>query len=105
MVMSKRGAGGRAKGERLDTMATLQAANEELRAKLTDIQIELQQEKNKVRTAKSRVPLRLLQTFCSTESNVMRVLSTAGEPPGEGEKSGAEGGASPISGCCDGAED
>ncbi|TKS90297.1 Janus kinase and microtubule-interacting protein 3 [Collichthys lucidus] len=29
-------------------MATLQAANEELRAKLTDIQIELQQEKNKV---------------------------------------------------------
>uniref|UniRef100_A0A3Q0T0Y2 Janus kinase and microtubule interacting protein 3 n=1 Tax=Amphilophus citrinellus TaxID=61819 RepID=A0A3Q0T0Y2_AMPCI len=46
--MSKRGAGGRGKGERLDTMATLQAANEELRAKLTDIQIELQQEKNKV---------------------------------------------------------
>uniref|UniRef100_A0A3Q4NBJ6 Janus kinase and microtubule interacting protein 3 n=1 Tax=Neolamprologus brichardi TaxID=32507 RepID=A0A3Q4NBJ6_NEOBR len=46
--MSKRGAGGRSKGERLDTMATLQAANEELRAKLTEIQIELQQEKNKV---------------------------------------------------------
>ncbi|XP_039869993.1 janus kinase and microtubule-interacting protein 3 isoform X8 [Simochromis diagramma] len=46
--MSKRGAGGRGKGERLDTMATLQAANEELRAKLTEIQIELQQEKNKV---------------------------------------------------------
>ncbi|XP_041671695.1 janus kinase and microtubule-interacting protein 3 isoform X1 [Cheilinus undulatus] len=46
--MSKRGAGGRAKGERPDAMATLQAANEELRAKLTDIQIELQQEKNKV---------------------------------------------------------
>lgn len=38
------------KGERPDAMATLQAANEELRAKLTDIQIELQQEKNKVRT-------------------------------------------------------
>ncbi|XP_076615734.1 janus kinase and microtubule-interacting protein 3 isoform X2 [Chaetodon auriga] len=46
--MSKRGAGGRGKGERPDAMATLQAANEELRAKLTDIQIELQQEKNKV---------------------------------------------------------
>lgn len=47
--MSKRGAGGRGRGERPDTMATLQAANEELRAKLTDIQIELQQEKNKVK--------------------------------------------------------
>ncbi|XP_075996924.1 janus kinase and microtubule-interacting protein 3 isoform X6 [Genypterus blacodes] len=46
--MSKRGSGGRGRGERPDTMATLQAANEELRAKLTDIQIELQQEKNKV---------------------------------------------------------
>ncbi|XP_042363759.1 LOW QUALITY PROTEIN: janus kinase and microtubule-interacting protein 3 [Plectropomus leopardus] len=46
--MSKKGAGGRGKGERPDAMATLQAANEELRAKLTDIQIELQQEKNKV---------------------------------------------------------
>ncbi|XP_047464857.1 janus kinase and microtubule-interacting protein 3 isoform X2 [Mugil cephalus] len=46
--MSKRGAGGRGKGERPDAMATLQAANEELRAKLTEIQIELQQEKNKV---------------------------------------------------------
>ncbi|XP_017294675.1 janus kinase and microtubule-interacting protein 3 isoform X2 [Kryptolebias marmoratus] len=46
--MSKRGAGGRGKGERPDVMATLQAANEELRAKLTEIQIELQQEKNKV---------------------------------------------------------
>uniref|UniRef100_A0A8C8A3H2 Janus kinase and microtubule interacting protein 3 n=1 Tax=Oryzias sinensis TaxID=183150 RepID=A0A8C8A3H2_9TELE len=40
--------GGRGKGERPDTMASLQAANEELRAKLTDIQIELQQEKSKV---------------------------------------------------------
>ncbi|XP_029934492.1 janus kinase and microtubule-interacting protein 3 [Myripristis murdjan] len=46
--MSKRGSGGRGRGERPDAMATLQAANEELRAKLTDIQIELQQEKNKV---------------------------------------------------------
>ncbi|XP_078135327.1 janus kinase and microtubule-interacting protein 3 isoform X4 [Sander vitreus] len=46
--MSKRGAAGRGKGERPDAMATLQAANEELRAKLTDIQIELQHEKNKV---------------------------------------------------------
>lgn len=52
--MSKRGAGVRGKGERPDAMATLQAANEELRAKLTDIQIELQQEKNKARTAKPR---------------------------------------------------
>lgn len=46
--MSKRGVGGRGKVERPDAMATLQAANEELRAKLTDIQIELQQEKTKV---------------------------------------------------------
>lgn len=47
------GAGGRGKGDRLDTLAALQAANEELRAKLTNIQIELQQEKTKVRTGKS----------------------------------------------------
>lgn len=47
------GAGGRGKGERPDTLAALQAANEELRAKLTNIQIELQQEKNKVRTKKN----------------------------------------------------
>ncbi|XP_014831843.1 PREDICTED: janus kinase and microtubule-interacting protein 3-like isoform X3 [Poecilia mexicana] len=46
--MSKRGVAGRGKGERPDAMAALQAANEELRAKLTEIQIELQQEKNKV---------------------------------------------------------
>ncbi|KAK5614517.1 hypothetical protein CRENBAI_020672 [Crenichthys baileyi] len=46
--MSKRGVGGRGKTEGPDAMATLQAANEELRAKLTEIQIELQQEKNKV---------------------------------------------------------
>uniref|UniRef100_A0A3Q3WIB9 Janus kinase and microtubule-interacting protein C-terminal domain-containing protein n=1 Tax=Mola mola TaxID=94237 RepID=A0A3Q3WIB9_MOLML len=44
--MSKRGGGGRGKGP--DAMAALLAANEELRAKLTEIQIELQQEKNKV---------------------------------------------------------
>uniref|UniRef100_A0A673W9R4 Janus kinase and microtubule interacting protein 3 n=1 Tax=Salmo trutta TaxID=8032 RepID=A0A673W9R4_SALTR len=42
------GAGGRGKMERADTLAALQAANEDLRAKLTDIQIELQQEKSKV---------------------------------------------------------
>uniref|UniRef100_A0A8C7N6T6 Janus kinase and microtubule interacting protein 3 n=1 Tax=Oncorhynchus kisutch TaxID=8019 RepID=A0A8C7N6T6_ONCKI len=36
------------KMERADTLAALQAANEDLRAKLTDIQIELQQEKSKV---------------------------------------------------------
>uniref|UniRef100_A0A8K9V194 Janus kinase and microtubule interacting protein 3 n=1 Tax=Oncorhynchus mykiss TaxID=8022 RepID=A0A8K9V194_ONCMY len=49
--MSKKwpgGAGGRGKMERADTLAALQAANEDLRAKLTDIQIELQQEKSKV---------------------------------------------------------
>ncbi|XP_062859717.1 janus kinase and microtubule-interacting protein 3 [Trichomycterus rosablanca] len=46
--MAKKTPSGRGKGERLDAMAALQAANEELRAKLTDIQIELQQEKNKV---------------------------------------------------------
>lgn len=50
VLMSKgAGAAGRGKGERLDSLAALQAANEELRAKLTNIQIELQQEKNKVR--------------------------------------------------------
>uniref|UniRef100_H3CDT9 Janus kinase and microtubule interacting protein 3 n=1 Tax=Tetraodon nigroviridis TaxID=99883 RepID=H3CDT9_TETNG len=42
------GTGGRARGERPDSLAALQAANEELRAKLTTIQIELQQEKTKV---------------------------------------------------------
>ncbi|XP_061088148.1 janus kinase and microtubule-interacting protein 3 isoform X4 [Conger conger] len=46
--MSKRPSGGRAKGDRPDALAALQAANEELRAKLTDIQIELQQEKSKI---------------------------------------------------------
>lgn len=46
--MSKKGANFRVKGERPDALAALQAANEELRAKLTDIQIELQQEKSKV---------------------------------------------------------
>ncbi|XP_018581943.1 janus kinase and microtubule-interacting protein 3 isoform X4 [Scleropages formosus] len=46
--MSKKAPGGRAKGERPDALVALQAANEELRAKLTDIQIELQQEKSKV---------------------------------------------------------
>uniref|UniRef100_W5ML44 Janus kinase and microtubule interacting protein 3 n=1 Tax=Lepisosteus oculatus TaxID=7918 RepID=W5ML44_LEPOC len=48
LTMSKKGAGSRAKGDRPDALAALQAANEELRAKLTDIQIELQQEKSKV---------------------------------------------------------
>ncbi|KFO94346.1 Janus kinase and microtubule-interacting protein 3, partial [Buceros rhinoceros silvestris] len=38
----------RARGEKPDALAALQAANEELRAKLTEIQIELQQEKSKV---------------------------------------------------------
>ncbi|XP_071668378.1 janus kinase and microtubule-interacting protein 3 isoform X19 [Patagioenas fasciata] len=46
--MSKKGPGGRARGDKPDALAALQAANEELRAKLTDIQIELQQEKSKV---------------------------------------------------------
>ncbi|XP_066211365.1 janus kinase and microtubule-interacting protein 3 [Saccopteryx leptura] len=46
--MSKKGAGSRSKGDRAEVLAALQAANEELRAKLTDIQIELQQEKSKV---------------------------------------------------------
>ncbi|XP_055502637.1 janus kinase and microtubule-interacting protein 3 isoform X3 [Leucoraja erinacea] len=46
--MSKKGAGSRGKGDKPEAFATLQAANEELRAKLTDIQIELQQEKSKV---------------------------------------------------------
>nr|XP_055074992.1 janus kinase and microtubule-interacting protein 3-like isoform X4 [Misgurnus anguillicaudatus] len=46
--MSKKAPGGRSKGERPDAMSALQAANEELRAKLTEIQIELQQEKTKV---------------------------------------------------------
>ncbi|NXT57689.1 JKIP3 protein, partial [Pluvianellus socialis] len=42
------GGSGRARGEKPDALAALQSANEELRAKLTDIQIELQQEKSKV---------------------------------------------------------
>ncbi|XP_016059607.1 PREDICTED: janus kinase and microtubule-interacting protein 3 [Miniopterus natalensis] len=46
--MSKKGMGSRGKGDRAEVLAALQAANEELRAKLTDIQIELQQEKSKV---------------------------------------------------------
>ncbi|KAM4897054.1 janus kinase and microtubule-interacting protein 3 isoform 10-T10 [Sylvia borin] len=45
--MAKRGSS-RARGDKPDALAALQAANEELRAKLTDIQIELQQEKSKV---------------------------------------------------------
>lgn len=48
LTMSKKGPGGRARGDKPDALAALQAANEELRAKLTDIQIELQQEKSKV---------------------------------------------------------
>ncbi|XP_053766053.1 janus kinase and microtubule-interacting protein 3 isoform X21 [Panthera pardus] len=46
--MSKKGTGGRGKADKAEAFAALQAANEELRAKLTDIQIELQQEKSKV---------------------------------------------------------
>ncbi|XP_053547717.1 janus kinase and microtubule-interacting protein 3 [Bombina bombina] len=46
--MSKKGPSSRAKADRAEAFASLQAANEDLRAKLTDIQIELQQEKNKV---------------------------------------------------------
>ncbi|XP_075468315.1 janus kinase and microtubule-interacting protein 3 isoform X6 [Ascaphus truei] len=46
--MSKKGATSRAKVEKHEASASLQAANEDLRAKLTDIQIELQQEKSKV---------------------------------------------------------
>ncbi|XP_073541208.1 janus kinase and microtubule-interacting protein 3 isoform X5 [Phyllobates terribilis] len=46
--MSKKSTSSRVKAERPDTLASLQTANEDLRAKLTDIQIELQQEKSKV---------------------------------------------------------
>ncbi|KAM4703756.1 janus kinase and microtubule-interacting protein 3 [Rhinophrynus dorsalis] len=46
--MSKKGAASRAKVDKAEALASLQAANEDLRAKLTDIQIELQQEKSKV---------------------------------------------------------
>ncbi|KAG8435515.1 hypothetical protein GDO86_013448 [Hymenochirus boettgeri] len=46
--MSKKGASNKAKGDKSEAFTSLQTANEELRAKLTDIQIELQQEKNKV---------------------------------------------------------
>ncbi|XP_062958015.1 janus kinase and microtubule-interacting protein 3 isoform X7 [Cynocephalus volans] len=52
--MSKKGAGSRAKGDKAEALAALQAANEELRAKLTDIQIELQQEKSKVGKLRQR---------------------------------------------------
>ncbi|XP_007934980.1 janus kinase and microtubule-interacting protein 3 [Orycteropus afer afer] len=46
--MSKKGTSSRTRGDKAEALAALQAANEELRAKLTDIQIELQQEKSKV---------------------------------------------------------
>ncbi|XP_041424539.1 janus kinase and microtubule-interacting protein 3 isoform X3 [Xenopus laevis] len=46
--MSKKGASSRAKGDKADALASLIAANEDLRAKLTETQIELQQEKSKV---------------------------------------------------------
>ncbi|XP_063290655.1 janus kinase and microtubule-interacting protein 3 [Pelobates fuscus] len=46
--MSKKGSSSRAKGDKPDAFASLQSANEDLRAKLTEIQIELQQEKSKV---------------------------------------------------------
>ncbi|XP_032169008.1 janus kinase and microtubule-interacting protein 3 isoform X8 [Mustela erminea] len=49
--MSKKGMGARGKGDKAELLAALQAANEDLRAKLTDIQIELQQEKGKVSRA------------------------------------------------------
>ncbi|KAM5272127.1 janus kinase and microtubule-interacting protein 3 isoform 1-T1 [Ctenodactylus gundi] len=49
--MSRKGAGSRARADQAEALAALQAANEELRAKLTDIQIELQQEKSKVSRA------------------------------------------------------
>lgn len=94
VVMSKRAAGGRGKGERPVAMASLQAANEELRAKLTELQIELQQEKSKVRQPTS-IPL---------DHSVTWHLS-AGQSSGEGQESGAEGGASPCHGRCDRAED
>lgn len=48
LTMSKKGMGARGKGDKAELLAALQAANEDLRAKLTDIQIELQQEKGKV---------------------------------------------------------
>ncbi|XP_028332116.1 janus kinase and microtubule-interacting protein 3 [Gouania willdenowi] len=47
--MSKRSASGQGRGEGSEAMAALQAANEELRSKLTEIQIEVQKEKDKVR--------------------------------------------------------
>lgn len=82
--MSKKGAGTRGKGERSDAMATLQAANEELRAKLTEIQIELQQEKNKVRTTNTRQLKRAASCFLTLQ------VSSSGQSPGEGEEPGAE---------------
>uniref|UniRef100_G3STV4 Janus kinase and microtubule interacting protein 3 n=1 Tax=Loxodonta africana TaxID=9785 RepID=G3STV4_LOXAF len=48
LTMSKKGPSSRTRGDKAEAFAALQAANEELRAKLTDIQIELQQEKSKV---------------------------------------------------------
>lgn len=99
VVMSKKGAGIRGKGERPDAMATLQAANEELRAKLTDIQIELQQEKNKVRTTTTRELQRAASCFLT------HLVSSSGQSPGEGEEPGAEGRAPPGNGSCHGAED
>lgn len=62
LTMSKKGSGGRGKGDKAEVLAALQAANEELRAKLTDIQIELQQEKSKVGPP-CPCPTPLLHTF------------------------------------------
>uniref|UniRef100_A0A096NSV3 Janus kinase and microtubule interacting protein 3 n=1 Tax=Papio anubis TaxID=9555 RepID=A0A096NSV3_PAPAN len=63
--MSKRGMGSRAKGDKAEALAALQAANEELRAKLTDIQIELQQEKSKVSKVEQRGKDRALRQVLS----------------------------------------
>ncbi|KAM4653267.1 janus kinase and microtubule-interacting protein 2 isoform 3-T5 [Amazona ochrocephala] len=60
--MSKKG---RSKGEKPEALiVALQAANEELRTKLTDIQIELHQEKSKWSADFSTYIIFLLWTFC-----------------------------------------
>ncbi|XP_037133361.1 janus kinase and microtubule-interacting protein 3 isoform X4 [Syngnathus acus] len=75
--MSKRAPAGRARAERTDAVGTLQAANDELRAKLMDVQLELQQEKNKVKTSTDRHCVSRLERERSQELRAEHHRATA----------------------------
>lgn len=75
--MSKKG---RNKGEKPEALiVALQAANEDLRTKLTDIQIELHQEKSKVSAASCGPPAALPQWALVCQ------LPEGAPTPGDGE--------------------